>query len=128
MEPRIRELREDFALRKIPTASFAANALYLEIVRLAYNLVTAFQRSCLDESWQNLTSIHFLISFLSVPGSTFGSSPFAQPTCHGARRVCWGLDGLNLAGAPNDLIKSGKTAPSRFLHKQLDITYSSYQS
>lgn len=43
MEVRIRELREDFALRTIPTASFAANALYLEIVRLAYNLVTAFQ-------------------------------------------------------------------------------------
>jgi hypothetical protein len=42
MEPRICELREDFALRKIPTASFAANSLYLEIVRLAYNLVTAF--------------------------------------------------------------------------------------
>ena len=55
IEPRIRELREDFALRKIPTASFAANALYLEIVRLAYNLVTAFQRSCLEESWQSLT-------------------------------------------------------------------------
>ena len=30
MEPRICELREDFALRKIPTASFAANALYLD--------------------------------------------------------------------------------------------------
>ena len=43
-EPRICELREDYALRKIPTSSFAANALYLEIVRLAYNLVTAFQR------------------------------------------------------------------------------------
>jgi hypothetical protein len=28
-EARIGELREDFALRKIPTASFAANALYL---------------------------------------------------------------------------------------------------
>jgi hypothetical protein len=55
MEPRIRELREDFALRKIPTASFAANALHLDIVRLAYNLVTAFQRTCLDESWQALT-------------------------------------------------------------------------
>src|ERR1035437_1825845 len=42
MEPRIGELREGFALRKVrPTASFAANALYLEIVRLAYNLVTA---------------------------------------------------------------------------------------
>jgi len=45
MEPRIGELRDDFALRKIPTASFAANALYLEIIRLAYNLVTAFQRN-----------------------------------------------------------------------------------
>ena len=30
MEPRIRELREDYALRKIPTRAFAANALYLE--------------------------------------------------------------------------------------------------
>jgi len=43
MEPRICELREDYALRKIPTSSFAANALYMEIIRLAYNLVTAFQ-------------------------------------------------------------------------------------
>jgi hypothetical protein len=42
MEPRIRELREDYALRKIATRAFAANALYLEVVRLAYNLVTAF--------------------------------------------------------------------------------------
>jgi hypothetical protein len=44
MEPRIGELRKDFALREIPTAPFAANALCLEIVRLAYNLVTAFQQ------------------------------------------------------------------------------------
>jgi hypothetical protein len=49
MEPRICELREDFALRKIPTASFAANALYLEIIRLAYNLVTGFQGT----AWKN---------------------------------------------------------------------------
>lgn len=35
MEPRIRELREGFALRKIPTRAFEANALYLEVVRLA---------------------------------------------------------------------------------------------
>jgi hypothetical protein len=55
MEPRIRELCEDFSLRKIPTASFAANALYPEIIRLAYNLVTAFQRACLYDSWQTLT-------------------------------------------------------------------------
>ena len=55
MEPRICELREDFAPRKIPTRAFAANALYLEIVRLAYNLVTAFQQRCLPEDWQSLT-------------------------------------------------------------------------
>jgi hypothetical protein len=42
MEPRICELREDYALRKIPTSSLTANALYMEILRLAYNLVTAF--------------------------------------------------------------------------------------
>jgi len=40
---------QDYALRKIPTRAFAANALYLEVVRLAYNLVTAFQRTCLTE-------------------------------------------------------------------------------
>ena len=46
-ERRIREIREDYALRKIPTRAFEANALYLEVIRLAYNLVTAFQRTCL---------------------------------------------------------------------------------
>jgi Transposase DDE domain group 1 len=68
MEPRIRELREDFALRKIPTASFGANALYLEIVRLAYNLVTAFQRTCLDESWQALTLQKLRYKLFLIPG------------------------------------------------------------
>ncbi|MGA7633606.1 MAG: IS1380 family transposase [Terriglobales bacterium] len=68
MEPRIRELREDFAMRKIPTASFAANALFLEIVRLAYNLVTAFQRTCLDESWQALTLPKLRYKLFMLPG------------------------------------------------------------
>jgi hypothetical protein len=68
MEPRICELREDFALRKIPTASFAANALYLEIIRLAYNLVTAFQRICLHESWQNLTLGKLRYKLFLLPG------------------------------------------------------------
>ena len=68
MEPRICELREDYALRKIPTASFAANALYLEIIRLAYNLVTAFQRTCLDESWQSLTLQKLRYKLFLIPG------------------------------------------------------------
>ena len=49
MELRIRELRDDFALCKIPTRSYAANSLFLEVVRLAYNLVTAFQNICLPD-------------------------------------------------------------------------------
>jgi hypothetical protein len=68
MEPRIGELREDYALRNIPTRSFAANALYLEIVRLAYNLVTAFQRTCLPESWQSLTLSKLRYKLFLLPG------------------------------------------------------------
>jgi len=68
MEPRIGELREDFALRKIPTRSFAANAMYLEIIRLAYNLVAAFQRSRLEESWQNLTQTKLRYKLFLLPG------------------------------------------------------------
>lgn len=55
MEIRIREIREDFALHKIPTVSWGANAIFVEVIRLAYNLVTAFQRTCLPEAWQRLT-------------------------------------------------------------------------
>jgi hypothetical protein len=68
MEPRICELREEFSLRKIPTGSFAANALYLEIVRLAYNLVTAFQRNCLEVSWQSLTLQKLRYKLFLIPG------------------------------------------------------------
>jgi len=55
MKPRVRELRGDFALLKTPTTSFRANALYLEVIRLAYNLVIAFQRGFLAECWQSHT-------------------------------------------------------------------------
>jgi hypothetical protein len=68
LEPRIGELREHFALRKIPTDAFEANALYLEIIRLAYILVTAFQRTCLPEDWQALTLRTLRYRLLWLPG------------------------------------------------------------
>jgi len=68
IERRILELREDFALRKIPTRSFSTNALYLEIIRLAYNLVTAFQRTCLQESWKKLTLPKLRFKLFLIPG------------------------------------------------------------
>jgi len=78
MEPRIRELREDYALRKIPTRAFAANALYLEVVRLAYNLVTAFQRTCLPEEWQSLTLSKLRSRLFWLPGEL--TRPQNRPT------------------------------------------------
>jgi hypothetical protein len=78
MEPRIRELREDFALRKIPTASFEANALYLEVIRLAYNLVPAFQRTCLPESWQSYTLQKLRFKLFLLPGEL--TRPQNRPT------------------------------------------------
>lgn len=68
MERRIRELREDYALRKIPTRAYAANALYLEVLRLAYNLVTAFQRTCLPPQWQELTLSRLRHRLFWLPG------------------------------------------------------------
>ena len=78
MEPRIRELREDFALRKIPTASFQANSLYLEVIRLAYNLVTAFQRTCLPEAWQAYTLQQLRYKLFLLPGEL--TRPQNRPT------------------------------------------------
>jgi hypothetical protein len=68
MERHIREIREDYALRKIPTRAFAANALYLEVIRLAYNLVTAFQRTCLPEEWQSFTLSKLRHKLFWLPG------------------------------------------------------------
>jgi len=78
MEPRIRELREDFALRKIPTASFQANSLYLEVIRLAYNLVTAFQRTCLPEAWHAYTLQQLRYKLFLLPGEL--TRPQNRPT------------------------------------------------
>ena len=92
MERRIRELREDFALPKIPTRSFAANALYLEIIRLAYNLVTAFQRTCLQPNWQSFTLPKLRFNLFLLPGEItrpqnrpvlrLKDSPFVEKTAH----------------------------------------------
>jgi len=78
MEPRIRELREDFAIKRVPTRAFAANALYLEVIRLAYNLVTAFQRSCLPEEWQHLTLSKLRHKLFWLPGQL--TRPQHRPT------------------------------------------------
>jgi hypothetical protein len=78
VELRIHELREAFALRKIPTASFAANALHLELIRLAYNLVIAFQRTCLPASLQNSSLQQLRLKLFLLPGEL--TRPHNRPT------------------------------------------------
>jgi hypothetical protein len=78
MERRIREIREDYALRKIPTHAFEANALYLEVFRLAHNLVTAFQRTCLPQEWQSLTLSKLRHRLFWLPGEL--TRPQNRPT------------------------------------------------
>src|SRR6266481_5160720 len=78
MERRIREIREDYTLSKIPTRAFEANALYLEVVRLAYNLVTAFQRTCLPPEWQGLTLSKLRHRLFWLPGEL--THPQHRPT------------------------------------------------
>ena len=78
MERHIREIRSDYALTKIPTQAFAANALYLEVIRLAYNLVTAFQRTCLPEEWQSLTLSKLRHRLFWLPGQL--TRPENRPT------------------------------------------------
>jgi len=65
-------------LRKIPTGSFEANALYLEVIRLAYSLVTAFHRTCLPESWQSYTLQRLLFKLFLLPGEV--TRPQNRPT------------------------------------------------
>jgi Transposase DDE domain group 1 len=78
MERRLREIREDYTLTKIPTHAFEANALYLEVVRLAYNLVTAFQRTCLPQEWQYLTLSKLRHRLFWLPGEL--TRPQNRPT------------------------------------------------
>jgi Transposase DDE domain group 1 len=52
--------------------------LYLEVIRLAYNLVTAFQRTCLPEEWQSLTLWKLRHRLLWLPGEL--TRPQNRPT------------------------------------------------
>jgi len=84
IEVRIRELREDFALANIPTLAFAANRLYLEVIRFAYNLVAAFQRICFPVDWQSFTlrTLHNKFSCFQAPWFALTIDPSSGSTKH----------------------------------------------
>ena len=53
-ENRIKELKNGFHLKYLPTSDFMANAFYFQIGTLAYNLFVLFKET-LDASWQRHT-------------------------------------------------------------------------
>ena len=53
-ENRIKELKNGFNLKYLPTSDFSANAFYFQIGVLAYNLFVLFKET-LQESWQRHT-------------------------------------------------------------------------
>ena len=68
-----------------PHHAFEANALYLEVIRLAYNLVTAFQRTCLPQEWQRLTLSKLRRRLFWLPGEL--TRPQHQPTLRLAKSL-----------------------------------------
>lgn len=51
----IREMKEGYALGKIPTGVWDANVACFQLVVFAYNLRNWFTRLCVPEDWQRLT-------------------------------------------------------------------------
>lgn len=67
MEVLIRELKENFALGRIPTNDFQANQVYFSLLLLAYNIVNWFKRLCLPPRFQNATLETIRTEFLVLP-------------------------------------------------------------
>lgn len=53
IEVTIRELKESYALAKIPTNNFLANQVYFSLLLFAYNIVNWFRRTCLPKKFQH---------------------------------------------------------------------------
>lgn len=63
----IRELKDAYALGKIPTRDLAANESFFQIVLLAYNLLNWFKRLAAPPGWQHMTLQRLRQRLLLVP-------------------------------------------------------------
>jgi hypothetical protein len=63
----IRELKDAYALGKIPTRDFQANEAFFQIILLAYNLLNWFKRLCVPRHWQHMTLRRLRQRLLVVP-------------------------------------------------------------
>ncbi len=76
----IRELKDAYALGKIPTKDFAANEAFFQIVLLAYNLLNWFKRLCAPAHLQRATLQRLRQRLFLVPSQLV--RPGGVPTLH----------------------------------------------
>ena len=67
VELNIRELKEHFALGKIPTNSYMGNQVFFTLLLLAYSIINWFKRLCLPASYQTATVETIRTDFLVLP-------------------------------------------------------------
>jgi hypothetical protein len=91
----LREFKNSYAMTKIPTRSFWANAAYMEMVLWAYDLVLAFQNLCLPQEVR-----HWNISTL--------------------RRELWWLPAEWVRTARRNLLRLPATYPRQNLFVQIE--------
>jgi len=88
----IRELKDAYALGKIPTQDFAANEAFFQIVLLAYNLLNWFKRLCVPPHLQRATLQRLRQRLLLVPAQLV--RPDGVPTLRLAPSCAWASDFL----------------------------------
>jgi hypothetical protein len=90
----IRELKDAYALGKIPTRDFAANEVFFQLVLLAYNLLNWFKRLCVPPHWQRATLQRMRQRLLVVPAQLV--HPAGVPTLRIAPGYVYGEDFLDI--------------------------------
>jgi hypothetical protein len=90
----IRELKDAYALGKIPTHDFAANELFFQVVLLAYNLLNWFKRLCAPVRWQRATLQRLRQRLLVVPAQLV--HPAGVPTLRIAPGYVYAEDFLDI--------------------------------
>jgi hypothetical protein len=63
----IKELKQSYAMAKIPTNNFQANQFYFHLLLFAYNIVNWFKRLCLPPRFQQATLETIRTEFLVLP-------------------------------------------------------------
>jgi len=67
-ENRLKELKNDFGMEKMPCGQTAANAVFFAIGVLAYNLFVAFKLDVLPGGWAKYRAITVRWKFFNIPG------------------------------------------------------------